>query len=120
MIGADSFWVDGYFEENTLGNVRDGDPVRIQLMGYAEELHGHVDSVSHGIAVPNVQPGEAGLALVNPIFTWVRLAQRVPVRVDFDAVPGKVRLVAGTTATLRIERAGGAGRPQAGRGDDAH
>jgi multidrug resistance efflux pump len=58
---------------------------------------------ARGINVPNVLPDPAGLASVNPIFTWVRLAQRVPVRVDIDHVQEGLRLVAGMTATVQID-----------------
>jgi multidrug resistance efflux pump len=59
--------------------------------------------LARGINVPNAQPDQAGLASVNPIFTWVRLAQRVPVRIHLDQVPAGVRLVAGMTATVQID-----------------
>src|SRR5258707_53376 len=78
VVDADSFWVDGYFEETSLGRIHDGDPTTVKLMGYSQLVLGHVDGVARGINVPNAQPNQAGLASVNPIFTWVRLAQRVP------------------------------------------
>jgi RND family efflux transporter MFP subunit len=107
IVDADSFWVDAYFEETKLGGIREGDPAKIKLMGYREIIHGRVGSVGRGINVPNAQPNQQGLATVNPIFTWVRLAQRVPVRIDIDRVPDGVRLVAGMTATVQIDpRAG--------------
>jgi multidrug resistance efflux pump len=56
-----------------------------------------------GIHIPNPQPDQAGLASVNPIFTWVRLAQRVPVRIRIDQVPNGIRLVTGMTATVQID-----------------
>jgi RND family efflux transporter MFP subunit len=102
IVDSDSFWVDGYFEETALKLIRDGAPARIWLLGYREVLQGHVDSVSRGIVVANATPGRSGLATVNPIFTWVRLAQRVPVRVHIDQVPKDVRLVVGMTATIEI------------------
>jgi RND family efflux transporter MFP subunit len=103
VVDANSFWVDGYFEETNLGKIHEGDPATIKLMGYSQFVHGHVGSVSRGINVPNAQPDQAGLASVNPIFTWVRLAQRVPVRIHVDHVPDGVRLVAGITATVQID-----------------
>lgn len=103
MVNADSFWVDGYFEETKIGRIQVGDPAKVKLMGYAEPLQGHVESVTRGITVPNAQSGQSGLANVNPIYTWVRLAQRIPVRVHFDHVPPGVHLVAGQTATVEIE-----------------
>jgi multidrug resistance efflux pump len=103
VVNADSFWVDGYFEESALGMIHDGDPATLKLMGYSQVVHGHVGGVARGINVPNAQPDPAGLASVNPIFTWVRLAQRVPVRIHIDQVPDGVRLVAGMTATVQID-----------------
>jgi multidrug resistance efflux pump len=103
LVDADSFWIDGYFEETNLEEIREGDPVTIKLMGYSQLVRGHVDSISRGINVPNAQPNASGLASVNPIFTFVRLAQRVPVRIHLDAVPDGVRLVAGMTATVQID-----------------
>jgi multidrug resistance efflux pump len=103
LVDADSFWVDGYFTETALGSIREGDPVRIKLMGYSDIVRGHVGSIARGINVPNAHAGPQGLATVNPIFTWVRLAQRIPVRVHIDHVPKGVVLSAGQTATVEIE-----------------
>src|ERR1700731_4813332 len=103
VVDADSFWVDGYFEETSLGRIHEGDPATVKLMGYSQPIRGHVGGVARGIKIPNAQPDGAGLASVNPIFTWVRLAQRVPVRIHIDQVPDGVRLVAGMTATVQID-----------------
>jgi multidrug resistance efflux pump len=103
LVNADSFWVDGYFEEINLGSIHEGDPAEIKLMGYSQIVRGHVGSIARGINVPNAQASQQGLASVNPIFTWVRLAQRVPVRIHLDQVPEAVRLVAGMTATVQID-----------------
>ena len=102
VVDGDSFWVDGYFEETSLGRIRESDPATIKLMGYSQLVRGHVGGIARGINVPNAQPDQAGLASVNPIFTWVRLAQRMPVRIHIDQVPDGVRLVAGMTATVQI------------------
>jgi multidrug resistance efflux pump len=103
IVDADSFWVDGYFEETNFSSIHEGDAAKIKLMGYSQILHGHVSSIARGINVPNAQPDRTGLASVNPIFTWVRLAQRIPVHVQIDDVPEGVRLVAGMTATVQID-----------------
>jgi multidrug resistance efflux pump len=103
VVDADSFWIDGYFEETNLGQIREGDPASIKLMGYRQIVRGHVGSIARGINVANAQPDQQGLAAVNPIFTWVRLAQRIPVRIHIDQVPDGVRLVAGMTATVQID-----------------
>lgn len=103
VVKAGSFWVDGYFEETNLSNIHVGDGATVKLIGYDQIIRGHVDSISRGINVANAQPDSAGLASVNPIFTWVRLAQRVPVRIHIDQVPDGVRLAAGMTATVQID-----------------
>jgi RND family efflux transporter MFP subunit len=105
VVNSDSFWVDGYFEETVLGSIRIGDPAQVKLMGYSDVIRGHVAGVARGIDIENATPDQAGLAKVNPIFTWVRLAQRVPVRIALDEVPQSVRLVAGMTATVQIDPA---------------
>jgi multidrug resistance efflux pump len=105
VVNSDSFWIDGYFEETVLGSIRIGDPARAKLMGYSDVITGHVAGVARGIDIANASADEAGLAKVNPIFTWVRLAQRVPVRIALDHVPESVRLVAGMTATVQIDPA---------------
>jgi multidrug resistance efflux pump len=103
LVDADSFWIDAYFEETDLDRIHEKDPAAIKLMGYSRLLRGHVDGVSRGIDVANARPDGSGLASVNPIFTWVRLAQRVPVRIHIDQVPPGVRLVAGTTASVEVQ-----------------
>lgn len=105
IVDADSFWVDGYFEETALGAIRPGDPARVKLMAYPHVLRGHVDSVTRAINVANAQPNMLGVATVNPIFTWVRLAQRIPVRVHIDEIPKDLVLTAGMTATVEIDPA---------------
>jgi len=102
LVDADSYWVDGYFEETTLAPIRVGYPAQIKLMGYSEIVRGHVDSIARAINVSNAQPNNQGVASVNPIFTWVRLAQRIPVRIHIDEVPLGIVLSAGMTATVAI------------------
>jgi multidrug resistance efflux pump len=103
VVDANSFWVDGYFEETNLAPIRVGDPAQIKLMGYSQIARGHVDSIARAINVANAQPNNQGVATVNPIFTWVRLAQRIPVRIHIDEVPPSVVLSAGMTATVEID-----------------
>jgi multidrug resistance efflux pump len=102
VVDAKSFWVDGYFEEMNLGPIRVRDPTRIKL-GHSEILRGHVESIARVINVPNAQLATQGVANVNPIFTWVRLAQRIPVRIHIDDTPPGVVLSAGMTATVEID-----------------
>ena len=80
-----------------------GDPASIKLIGYSQIVRGHVGSIARGINIANALPNGQGLANVNPIFTWVRLAQRIPVRIHIDQVPEGVVLGAGMTATVQID-----------------
>ena len=75
-------------------------------MGYSQVMRGHVDSIARAINVANAQAASQGVANVNPIFTWVRLAQRIPVRIHIDEVPPGIVLSAGMTATVDIEDRG--------------
>jgi RND family efflux transporter MFP subunit len=112
IVDRDSFWLAGYFEETQLAAIKPGDVARYALMGYPDHvLSGRVASVTRGIADQDSGGAGAGLASVNPVFTWVRLAQRVPVRIEVDPVPPDLTLVAGMTATVEI------GRPPSFRDD---
>lgn len=103
VVNSDSYWVDGYFEETQLPAIAVGDAASIRLMGYRQVLHGHVASIAHGIVSSNAAGESGGLANVNPVFTWVRLAQRVPVRIEFDKLPAGHPLFVGETASIQIE-----------------
>jgi multidrug resistance efflux pump len=79
-----------------------GDPARVYVVGDGTVIDGHVESIARGIADRERQGSADMLANVNPTFSWVRLAQRVPVRIALDHVPAGVRLVAGRTATVAV------------------
>lgn len=102
LVDSDSFWVVAYFEETKLHGVHVGDPATIELMGFDKPFQGTVQSIARGINSPNYAPGTLGLASVNPVFTWVRLAQRIPVHIRIDTVPKGILLVAGETATVTV------------------
>jgi RND family efflux transporter MFP subunit len=102
VVDAGSVHVDGYFEETKLPGIHVGDPAEIRLMGDARPLHGHVESLSPGIEDRERAASANLLPNVNPTFSWVRLAQRIPVRIALDHAPGDVRLIAGRTATVII------------------
>lgn len=104
VIDSSSFWIDGYFEETKMARVCIGDGAEVQLVGYDKPILGHVKTVTRGISVSNAAAGTQGLPNVDPIYTWVRLAQRVPVRVAIDTVPPDVPLVSGMTATVTIRQ----------------
>lgn len=102
LIDATTVRVEGYFEETKLGRVHVGERVQVKLMGVEGDLYGRVESIAGGIADRERGPSGDMLANVNPTFSWVRLAQRVPVRVVLDQIPPDVGLVVGRTATVTI------------------
>jgi multidrug resistance efflux pump len=103
LVDRATLRVEGYFEETKLPRIQIGDRVEVQLMGEPRRLTGHVESIAAGIADRERSDSSDLLANINPTFNWVRLAQRVPVRVKLDTVPADVRLVVGRTATVVIE-----------------
>ncbi|WP_354674174.1 HlyD family secretion protein [Cupriavidus alkaliphilus] len=102
MVDAGSFHVEGYFEETKLHRIHIGSPVDVHIMGEPRHLRGHVHSIAAGIEDRDRSPGSNLLPNVNPTFNWVRLAQRVPVRIVLEDVPADVRLVSGRTATVAV------------------
>ncbi|HHA2337571.1 efflux RND transporter periplasmic adaptor subunit [Enterobacter ludwigii] len=102
IVDAHSFWVVGYFEETKLRHIRVGDTAHIVLMGYEPVIAGHVESIGHGIGDNNDETGGLGLPDVEPTFSWVRLARRVPVRIHIDALPKGIELVAGLSASVEV------------------
>jgi multidrug resistance efflux pump len=105
VIDANSYWIDGYFEETKLARICVGDLVEARLMGYSQPILGRVDTLTRGISVSDATPSTQGLPSVDPVYTWVRLAQRVPVRIAITDVPPGVPLVSGLTATVTISDA---------------
>lgn len=102
VVDSSSYHVDGYFEETKLGGIRVGDAVDIRVMGDNTRLRGHVQSMAAGIEDRDRSSGSNLLPNVNPAFSWVRLAQRIPVRIAFDEVPDDFQMIAGRTATVSI------------------
>ncbi len=101
LVDSESFYVAGYFEETKLHNIHPDDPVRIDLMGESEPLFGHVASISSGIQDQD-NDNSGLLESVTPTFSWVRLAQRIPVRIAIDKNPKNIKLIVGRTATVSI------------------
>lgn len=104
LVAADSFYVQAYFEETKLPNIHPGDAVRIWPMSTGEGLTGTVESISQGITDRNASPDSQLLADVEPTFNWVRLAQRIPVRIRLDPLPAGIRLSAGMTASVQVQQ----------------
>lgn len=102
VVDSDSFYVAGYFEETKLRVIREGDPATVRLMGRDGDLAGRVESVARAIVDRDNVTSADLIANVNPSFTWVRLAQRIPVRIKLDPLPAGVTLAAGMTATVVV------------------
>ncbi|MGF6594253.1 efflux RND transporter periplasmic adaptor subunit [Pseudomonas sp. 2835] len=102
LVDDSTFYVQAYFEETKLPRIRVGDPVKVWLMSAGEPMQGHVESISRGITDRNANPDSQLLAEVEPTFNWVRLAQRIPVRIKLDQVPEGVNLSAGMTASVQV------------------
>ncbi|MGZ7177014.1 efflux RND transporter periplasmic adaptor subunit [Burkholderia gladioli] len=122
VVDQHSFRVDGYFEETKLHGIHIGQPVDISVMGEPRPLRGHVQSIVAAIEDRDRTQSANLLPNVNPAFSWVRLAQRIPVRVALDEVPDDFRMIAGRTATVAIRapdareprKAPGAAQPASG------
>jgi multidrug resistance efflux pump len=114
VIDTDAIYVDGYFEETKLPLIRLGDRAIVHLMGVDTAVRGSVENIAAGIEDRERGSSGTDLANVNPTFSWVRLAQRIPVRIKLDQVPEGVRLIAGRTVTVAIEVP--QGRAPEGRG----
>jgi RND family efflux transporter MFP subunit len=103
MIAAGSFHVRGYFEETKLSRINVDDRVVVRLMSYSQPLDGHIESIGSAIVDREVTVDSSTLIPnVNPTFSWVRLAQRIPVKISLDKIPPGVRLASGMTATVEV------------------
>jgi multidrug resistance efflux pump len=104
LVDVNSYWVHGFFKENSIGDIQKGDQSLITLMTYPDQpIEGTVDSIGWGIAQQDGSTGFELLPNVSPTFEWIRLAQRVPVRVHLDEVPEDIALRVGTTASVLVK-----------------
>ncbi|OWP49676.1 efflux RND transporter periplasmic adaptor subunit [Pseudomonas nitroreducens] len=104
LVDQKSFYVTAYFEETKLPGIRIGQPAQVVLMSGDVAIDGTVESISSGITDRNAIPDSQLLANVEPTFNWVRLAQRIPVRIRLDKVPEGVHLSAGMTASVTVKQ----------------
>ncbi len=103
LVDVNSYWVYGFFKENSIGNIQKGDQALITLMTYPDQpIEGTVDSLGWGIAQQDGSTGFELLPNVSPTFEWIRLAQRVPVRVHLSEIPEGIALRVGTTASVLV------------------
>jgi len=103
LVDKSTFWVFGFFREDKVADVRVGDEARVTLMAYPDRpLKGKVESIAWGIAPSDGNPGQNLLPSVKPVFQWIRLAQRIPVRIKLDPLPENVKLRVGMTASVMV------------------
>ncbi len=102
VVDGESFHIDGYFEETKLQHIRVGQAVDIRVLGDNTRLRGRVQSIAAAVEDRDRSSGSNLLPNVNPAFSWVQLAQRIPVRIALDDVPADFRMIAGRTATVSI------------------
>ena len=102
LVDSHSFYVVGYFEETKLRHIREGAPAQIVLYSGSRTLQGHVSSIGRAIYDQSVETDSGLVPDVKPNIPWVRLAQRIPVRIAFDQLPADLTLVSGTTCTVSI------------------
>ncbi|BBV76194.1 membrane protein [Raoultella planticola] len=102
LVDSNSFYVIGYFEETKLRHIRAGDPAQIVLYSSKQTLQGHVSSIGRAIVDQSIEGGNSLVANIKPNIPWVRLAQRVPVRIALNDLPADITLVSGTTCTVSI------------------
>ena len=103
LVDENSYWVFGFFKESAIPEVEVGDDARVTLLAYPDTpLYGKVESIAWGISHSDGNPGNNLLPSVKPVFQWIRLAQRIPVRVKLENVPENVKLRFGLTASVMI------------------
>jgi multidrug resistance efflux pump len=103
LVDINSYWIDGFFRETLIGKIREGDKAVVTLMAYPDTpLEGYVDSLGWGIAQDDGSTGFDLLPTISPTFEWIRLAQRVPVRIQLTNVPDEVELRVGTTCSVLV------------------
>ncbi len=108
LVDADSFWVFGYFRESMIADLSIGDTAKVTLMAYPERpISGKVESIGWGIAPSDGNPGQNLLPSIKPVFQWIRLAQRIPVRIKLDELPEGVELRFGLSASVMVMQGSG-------------
>ncbi len=106
LIDSDSYRVEAYFEETKIRQVKPGSPAEVQLMDGSPALQGTVSSIARGITDQDNKDGPQLLSSVNPTFTWVRLAQRIPVTIHLPRLPQDELISAGMTCTVVVKEDG--------------
>jgi multidrug resistance efflux pump len=104
LVDVNSFWIDGFFKETSVGKIKPGDKAVVVLMSYSNKpIDGYVESIGWGISQQDGSTGFQLLPNVNPTFEWIRLAQRIPVRIHLNDVPDEIKLRVGTTCSVLVK-----------------
>ncbi|GAL13514.1 fusaric acid resistance protein fusE [Vibrio astriarenae] len=103
LIDKNSFWIEGFFKETDILDVKLEQDARVTLLSNSKQvLQGKVESIGYGISKTDGSTGNALLPNVNPNFQWIRLAQRLPVKIKLNQMPDDLQLRVGTTASVQI------------------
>ena len=103
LVDENAYWVFGFFREDAIPEVKVGDTAKVTLLAYPDTpLSGKVESIAWGISHSDGNPGSNLLPSVKPVFQWIRLAQRIPVRIKLDKLPENVKLRFGLTASVMV------------------
>jgi multidrug resistance efflux pump len=103
LVDTQAYWVFGFFREDSMGEIAIGDAAVVTLMAYPDTiLKGKVESIGWGIALSDGNPGNNLLPSIKPVFQWIRLAQRIPVRIKLDSIPKNINLRFGLTASVMV------------------
>jgi len=106
LVDTSSYWVFGFFREDAIHHVAIGNDAVVTLMAYPDKpLKGKVESIGWGIALADGNPGNNLLPSIKPVFQWIRLAQRIPVRIKLDTLPEGIKLRFGLTASVMVKTA---------------
>jgi multidrug resistance efflux pump len=103
LLDVSSYWIQGFFKETLIADMHQGDEAIVTLMTYPDQpLRGKVDSLGWGISQQDGSTGFELLPTISPTFEWIRLAQRVPVRIHLEEIPDEIQLRVGTTASVLV------------------
>jgi len=103
LVDINSYWIHGFFRENYIADIRTGDRAIVTLMTYPDTpLEGRVDSIGWGVYQDDGSAAPDLLPTISPTFEWIRLAQRIPVRVHLTHVPEEIKLRVGATASVLV------------------
>ena len=103
LVDVNSYWVSGFFKESAIEHVRPGNRAIVTLMAYpSQPIEGVVESIGWGVWQKDGSTAQQLLPQISATFEWIRLAQRIPVRVQLTEVPDVIDLRVGQTGSVLV------------------